>query len=407
MTIHNCHIHLFTMKHVPDDYMGVARVFKKHPRLLRIASKGMKVANPFSDTDRLDRLAKFTKAGFNKSQEAVFNDIAKFYPDDTRFIVLPMDMEGMGYGKPAKGENGEDHGIASQHEELATLSVKTNGQVIPFVHFDPRRENDGPRQENGDSPKNAKECIEYWIEKRGFKGVKLYPPLGYSLDETVKEKDAGGNEKDEFRYLEVLEYCDEKKLPVMVHCSTGSVRAKRYRDRKDYASALASPKRYEPVLKRFTNLRLCMGHFGGSVAWNAYMRDPDGDGQYEKEANKTWLKDIRDLMEKYDNVYADISYTMFDFDSNIAMLSVLLEDPRIKPKVLFGSDFYMSENETLSEREHCIRIRHGLGLESFRQIAETNPLAYLGDGIDTPVVPMGPGVPPPPRPAEPSTWHFA
>ena len=84
------------------------------------------------------------------------------------------------------------------------------------------------------------------------------------------------------------------------------------------------------------------------------------------------------MIDTYDNLYTDISYTLFRYQENIPILKVFLSRQRIRERVLFGSDYYMVEQETTSEREVSIRLRAELGERFFRQIAETNPRAYLG-----------------------------
>ena len=89
----------------------------------------------------------------------------------------------------------------------------------------------------------------------------------------------------------------------------------------------------------------------------------------------------------YPNLYTDISYTIFKFEKFIPLLKLFLGDPAepkplkrvldVREKVLFGSDFYMTRQEGHSEKEISIRLRNALGEQLFRQIAETNPQAYL------------------------------
>jgi hypothetical protein len=54
----------------------------------------------------------------------------------------------------------------------------------------------------------------------------------------------------------------------------------------------------------------------------------------------------------------------------------------LRRRVLFGSDYYMTRQETLSERAVCFRLRNALGEEVFRQISETNPAIWLGEAAD-------------------------
>ena len=82
---------------------------------------------------------------------------------------------------------------------------------------------------------------------------------------------------------------------------------------------------------------------------------------------------------RYPNLYADISYTIFNFKENATLLSALLEEERIGGRILFGSDYYMVKNETYSEKRLSIDLRSILGEDKFWRIANTNPQKFLGE----------------------------
>lgn len=372
MPIHNCHVHTFTMRHVPHwYYFGLAHLLR--PAWIRRPVMALlRNAWPFSSTDQAERLAKFAESGFSRSQGDIFTALAAHYPADSRFVILPMDMAGMDYGAPADD-------IVTQHEELAALAQASGGRVLPFVHFDPRRP-------------NALDCIRYWIEVRGFKGVKIYPPLGYRPTHAA--------------LAPIFAYCAANDVPVMTHCSGATVRARPYFSKDAHAVGLGAPKGYGPVLDAHSGLRLCLAHFGGERAWAAYLRDPGGSGEFQDQPAKSWINDIRQMITAYPGLYVDVSYTMFSSPANLPALAILLQDDGLRARTLFGSDFYMSRMETMTEREHCFCVRHALGEAVFGQIAEINPLAYLGGRICEPVIAAGPGVPASPVPQVPASWSF-
>ena len=80
---------------------------------------------------------------------------------------------------------------------------------------------------------------------------------------------------------------------------------------------------------------------------------------------------------EFPNLWTDISYTAFEFQQNIPALSVFLVDDRVLGRVLFGSDFYMTEVAKVSERRVSIELCHGIGEAKFRKIAGENPSVYL------------------------------
>jgi len=159
----------------------------------------------------------------------------------------------------------------------------------------------------------------------------------------------------------------------MAHCSPGIVNSKKIP--LEEAHAFADPDNYKVVMDTFPKLRICLGHFGGISEWRRHL---DEFGGTQKT---TWLSKIRSMVNssKYSNLYADISYTIFNFKENSTLLSVLLEEDQIIEKVLFGSDFYMDKSEDYSEKRLSIDLRSVLGEEKFWQIANANPKVFLGE----------------------------
>jgi predicted TIM-barrel fold metal-dependent hydrolase len=86
---------------------------------------------------------------------------------------------------------------------------------------------------------------------------------------------------------------------------------------------------------------------------------------------------------KYPNLYTDISYTVFTpkvqglYVDLVDYLKVLLVHPLVRKRVLFGSDYYMVERESVSEKEVSLLLRSRLGEDLYKQIAHTNPREFL------------------------------
>ena len=121
-----------------------------------------------------------------------------------------------------------------------------------------------------------------------------------------------------------------------------------------------------------------MAHFGGDGDWESYRKDAWNPGS--NASDKSWVAKIFDMINSgdYPGLYTDISYTIFDFERNVDVLKVFMESEAIQQRVLFGSDFYMTEREEFSERELSMRLRGRLGPERYKQIAQMNPEQYLG-----------------------------
>ncbi len=340
----NCHIHTFTLEHVPVNFLPfkLGGLFKIP--YVRVPLRWLLgTLNPFDNRDLFNRFGNFVKVASAKSQEKIFRLVQSRYPAGTRFIVLPMDMAFMGKGRVPEA-------LETQHEDLARLRDKLGDVVIPFAAVDPRRQDVLP-------------MLRQLVEQRGFKGIKVYPNLGYRPDDPV--------------LMEVWQYAVEQNLPVMTHCSRGGPIGKGIK--KEDLDGYTSPARWAPVLEKFPNLRVCLAHLGGGEEWERYF----GDGWQPGEPNqrKSWLSEILDLIRsgKHPNLYADISYTVFRFEEYAPAIKVFLTDPLLRERILFGSDYYMTENERFEERLLSMNLRALLGEELFWQIADVNPRRYLGE----------------------------
>lgn len=343
MQIHNCHLHIFTVDHVPVNFLpfGLSSLMKVP--LLRVPLRLILVnLNPLSNRDMFERYSNFIKISTNKSQEDVFKIVRSYYPLDTKFVVLPMDMAYMDAGRVPVD-------IDAQHEELFKLCQNYRNQIIPFVAIDPRRP-------------CALNTLKELVERKGFKGVKIYPALGYRPNHPNLHP--------------IYEYAQEKNIPIMTHCSKGGVRNKKISAKQ--AAILTDPSNYIEIMTTYPNLRICMGHCGGDEDWQQYLNQPWDESSGDE--SKSWLSKILDIMRsgKYPNFFADISYTIFKFEENSQILKVLLQDKNVRTQMLFGSDFYMVEQEEFLERRLSMSLRATLGEDLFTQIAETNPKRYLG-----------------------------
>ncbi|MBN1296659.1 amidohydrolase [bacterium] len=339
--IYNCHTHIFTHRHVPNRYlslMGMPLIpVLRHRFLRRRLPRYLQMVIFWSRSDFLNRVAAFYHAAMFDRQEDCYCELASFYPPKTRFVVLPMDLAYMGAGTPLVN-------IDRQHEELAALA-KVFPEIIPFAHIDPRRP-------------DALRRLRTLVEEHGFKGVKIYPPLGYDPNDRVL-------------MTEIYPYMVRNGLPLMSHCSQGGVATKD--EAAESARLRTHPDRYRHVMDRFPLLRVCLGHFGGIRQWTLYFDDPT-------KRELTWQARIRSLIkeEGYTNLYTDISYTVFHFQDNVPLLKIFLEDPDLAPRILFGSDYYMAYNERFSEKRLSIDLRAALGERLFWKIANDNPRRYLG-----------------------------
>lgn len=344
----NCHIHTFTHQHSPRDFpFPAVRFFRHSPFLIKLVAGLLRATWNPELAERVDRLYQFQQQGAKNTQAEIFADVKKHYPQDTRFVILPMDMDGAGYGKVAVS-------LEEQHDELARLRNDPAyvGTVLPFATVDPR------------NPASVAECRRA-ITKLGFCGLKIYPRIGFPPDHPTLMKT-------------IYPLVVERNLPVMTHCSRGGLQGRSFCDYR--ADGVTRPLAYMPVLREFPEMRLCLAHFGGVRDWESYLKAEPTRG------HENWMDQIRQMIGSgaYPNLWTDVSYTLFRFEDYAPFLRMLLKgddkaSQRLRRRVLFGSDFYMTRQEELSERAVSVRLRDTLGEELFQQIAETNPAIWLGE----------------------------
>jgi uncharacterized protein len=352
MTFTNCHVHTFTHEHTPRDFvrwpfgrlLAVGWIRRAVLRVVHLFDRGRR--------STIARYAQILEVSFRRSQQDVFEIVKALYPPGTRFVVLPMDMELMGVGPVAKP-------IGEQHDTLGKLRDRYPDEVIPFAAADPRRA-------------DVVERTVRWIEDHGFRGIKLYPRLGFHPDDRALEP--------------LYVYAARHGIPVLTHCSrtgpqfrgepTARMRTDPQTgnqlelDRLGLLDLFTAPEACAPILARHPGLKLCLAHFGGAEEWDKYIADP---------SSESWLATILAMIRggSYPGLYTDISFTLFVKDDYINVLRTLLEDSTVASRVLFGSDFYVVDRAQLEEESRVTQIRAVLGDELFETIAVANPEAFL------------------------------
>lgn len=178
-------------------------------------------------------------------------------------------------------EKNEDSSFLERiHKEHYELHKENADKFIVFSGVDPRR-------------KNGMQILENSVTEYGFKGLKLYPPCGFELDDKVLD--------------EYYSFCQEKGIPVLTHTgpSLGSMKNTK---RLNHS--------VKNVVAKFKNLKLILAHAG--------------------------ILYIDDAIElgNYDNVYVDISGFQKELHNteevNRKFLSLFDHIPK---KVLFGTDW--------------------------------------------------------------------
>jgi uncharacterized protein len=386
MKIYNTHAHSFRLDHVPDRFYSLLSIrFLKSGILNWLMIRLDRFGHLFKNTV-LIRLARMLAIINKDRQEDIFNEMQNYYPGDSRFVILSMDMEHMGAGKPAVS-------FLEQLDELADLKNKYREKVYPFVCADPRNP-------------DVTAMVKHYVTERGFAGIKLYPALGYY--------------PFDIRLHDVYRFALKQNLPVISHCSKGPVyyrgkytdemlihpvTGKSFTERSNARLSwhFTDPRNFDYLMDEdllniymhhaspgmevpdFSKLKVSMGHFGGDIEIRNYLEKPwNFRTNNPLEDNDNWFSTTRDLINKYDHFYADISYTWEDPSFN-SLLKVILEesregeDKKLFERILFGTDYFLVTRE-IGERQFAINLRAFLGERNFRQIATLNPVSFLGTG---------------------------
>lgn len=388
----NSHIHTFNSQYTPELF--VKPFIKNAPnwlvRLINTVLDNKLMAFLLINALRLNKggigkYASFIEIGILSSQEQIFEKVASAYPADTKFVVLPLGFENMGAGNV-------NIPYEEQLHDLFLLKRKYPSRCLPFVFIDPRM---------GTATENLN-FVKYYIEQKGFMGIKLYPSLGYYPFDSRLEL--------------VYKYADEKEIPILTHCSRGGVNygtgkvgepvaefvtpksfnpqpvaqndppikyistvgkydfTEEWESLKDYARFFdntCNPDRYVDVLKKYKTLKLCFAHFGF-----------DDQEPTDENIIPEWHLKVLDMMEEYPNVYADISYALATkkfwtvFNNELPTLSTKQKD-----KILYGTDFFMTlQEEKGDEKTIFQKSINELG-SYFGQISNENSVRFLTSKI--------------------------
>jgi predicted TIM-barrel fold metal-dependent hydrolase len=353
------HCHVFNLATVPNGFLGIRIPFKNW--FLKTLEHTLHKIKSKTDTDKLSNFAYFIDFGTNRNIENIAQKLFDYYRDiekKTIFCPLMMDM------RPGiKGKQAVDY--FTQIDDMRNLRNKYPDKLLPFIAIDPN------------NPKAYEIFLKAFSPDYNFFGVKLYPSLGYLPTHP--------------RLMNILEICEEKRIPVTAHCSGASVHTSyrhiknirgrklnakgeivEYKDnkwffrKKKYANYFNHPKNWIPVLETFPKLKLNLAHFGSSREWEKLV----------KAKKNNWAYEIIYLMARYENVYADFSMNIYDENLFDTFNFLLKEDELLAKRALYGSDFYMVVTEG-----HFRKIKNNFILAMdenvMQQIACENPRKFL------------------------------
>ncbi|WP_088340080.1 amidohydrolase family protein [Robiginitalea sediminis] len=144
-----------------------------------------------------------------ENQGSIFGRLKGQYPPDTKFVVLPMDMEFMEAGPVRES-------YLEQMNALLKLRASHKETLFPFVFVDPRRIATQDQEQpffdfDATNPEKIelKACMLKTYLEGGAVGIKIYPALGYyPFDREL---------------LPLWLYCAQNSIPITTHCSVGPI----------------------------------------------------------------------------------------------------------------------------------------------------------------------------------------
>jgi predicted TIM-barrel fold metal-dependent hydrolase len=254
-------------------------------------------------------------------------------------------------------------GYQKHLQELQNLQRENPETVLPFLAVDPRRT-------------GIEKLVQEQVVEGAFKGVKLYPPLGYLPSHP--------------NLYGVYRLCIKHNIPVTVHtskggllslCDTIKTQSKKRNgtvipvtfDKKTDKSAslfFSNPAKWLEILENseFSGLHLNFAHFGGEehIINLANQKPNDFDN---------WTGQIIGLMERFENVYADISYCPHNgMPNNIS--NIVKRYPVLQKRLMFGTDYSMVVKESVLDGNLENYFNHYADI--CPDMLSANPAAFLG-----------------------------
>lgn len=310
-----------------------------------------------------------------------------------------------------------------QRLETIAAAIKYPLEYFPMYHYDPRR-----FAKRDDGWETIYKDIVTKDQPGTFVGFKMYTALGFKpLDSKLQ------SQLTKF-YLN----CEKKEIPVLCHCSPSGMCShdidfyykidknakteyKRWYwfDRKKdwFYDNFVSPEAWKKqVLEKYPKLKLCLAHFGGgSSYWADWKKNTNKlekkgllngisfdkefliEGWYTAQDNSkdNWIKQIVDIIEEQDegkdkhpNFYTDISYHfLHQHDEEFTWL--LENHPKVKDRILFGTDWYMTELDSTSIGDYIAKAkptidkisreltkRTGIHEDLWLKFTRINPMKY-------------------------------
>jgi len=238
--------------------------------------------------------------------------------------------------------------IQEQVDAMTRVSLRRNApHVHGFVGFDPLRQAVHEKT-RGAVATEPLAIVTRAIERGGFIGVKLYPPMGFRPTDNAG---LGGEFPDHVKrqlgeqpgaaldraLAKLYDWCAAHNVPIMAHAVASNGAGPGYGMR-------AHPKFWAQVLEKHPTLRINMAHFGG---FRQIGEPPKRDVTWEWTIGRMFAA----APQSY--AYADLSYFAELLHQDAAKHRALLADmtafraafPASADHLMFGSDWTMVGRE--------------------------------------------------------------
>ncbi len=421
----NTHIHIFNTDCAPERFFRILSTPWLNPvagltKALLDSPSGRKAIGFFytfaqkTSQKKWARLVSFIHAGSRNSQLEIFRmalEAGRLHDPSIRLVGLTLNMDFMDSKKSIRKS------FETQLEEVRDIKRYYPDQFFPFLGIDPRHKSGMELKEW------AEENLSSGFLRAGkpypyFYGFKIYPAQGFFPFDP--------------RLEEFYAYAEAYDLPVTTHCTRsgstyigndieaflpkrprmilpqGNPAAEMAREaiyariQRYYAAQkvknnrfglngaacdlFSHPQNYVPVLEAFPKLKLCLAHMGGSSEFLDQPESEEVKQLRELEDKRKWLDHIRDMMKIYPRLFADISYTLSDFDKAEildALIPFLEEKDRegnlLGKRILFGTDFFMTEQEKKEKSTYAALLENERLAPWLSDFTRDNPAAYLSN----------------------------
>jgi predicted TIM-barrel fold metal-dependent hydrolase len=349
------HVHLFNKDYIPDKYFGIRMPYLVDTEFLLYLENTLEQVQ-LDEDDKLYNYANYLEFVSKNSMPEIAEYLINNSPKNTIFCPLMMDFSFGIDGKTPKN-------IFDQIEEMREITNKYPCAFLPFIAINPN------------NPKHFEIFTKVFSEKYKFFGIKIYPTMGFMPSSA--------------ELMKIFEICEQYNIPVTTHSGSSDVRTnhtnlhlkyfaltdkgelvlkkekKTFIFDKQFDKFFNRPENWEPVLKAFPKLRLNLAHFGGNSEWDS---NPKND--------KKWIYQIIDLMERYPNVYSDISYILHFPQMPEKFIKLYSDNDIVSKRALFGTDFYML---LIEGKYQQIRTRFAseVGSKIMHKLSVENPLNFL------------------------------